>query len=97
VGRLRLRRIEDRPAEKGTALPSYAHWGLGVAFNYAQLSFDLSYHDTNLSKEDCFVLAGDGGAGGTGRFASNSGGLQSGLCGRALVGTLSVEFQPSKP
>ncbi len=80
---------------QGNVLPAYTHWRLGVAFNYAEFSFDLSYHDTNLSKEDCFVLTGDGG-GGTRRFGSNPGGLQSGLCSRALVGTLSVEFSPPK-
>ena len=81
---------------QGNVLPAYTHWRLGVAFNYAQYSFDLSYHDTNLSKEDCFVLTGDATttAGGTRRFGSNPGGLQSGLCSRALVGTLSVEFSP---
>jgi uncharacterized protein (TIGR02001 family) len=81
---------------QGNVLPAYTHWRLGVAFNYAEFSFDLSYHDTNLSKEDCFVLTGDGGGGGTRRFRSNTGGLQSGLCSRALVGTLAVEFEPPK-
>jgi Tripartite tricarboxylate transporter family receptor len=46
-------------ASQGSALPSYAHWRLGAAFKYDVLSFDLSYHDKNLSKEDCFILAGD--------------------------------------
>ncbi len=79
---------------QGTVLPSYAHWRLGTGFKYDLLSFDLSYHDTNLSKEDCFVLAGDSAAPGFGRFAGNPGGLQSSLCGRALVATLSFEFKP---
>jgi hypothetical protein len=75
-------------------LPSYAHWRLGTGFKYDLVSFDLSYHDTNLSKEDCFVLAGDSATPGVGRFGSNPGGLQSNLCGRALVATLSFEFKP---
>jgi uncharacterized protein (TIGR02001 family) len=79
---------------QGSALPSYAHWRLGAAFEYDVVSFDLSYHDTNLSKEDCFVLAGDSGTPGVGRFGDNLGGLQSNLCGRALVATLSFEFKP---
>ena len=79
---------------QGTALPSYAHWRLGTAFKYDVLSFDLSYHDTNLSKEQCFVLAGNSATPGVGRFGSNPGGLQSNLCGRALVATLSFEFKP---
>jgi uncharacterized protein (TIGR02001 family) len=79
---------------QGTVLPSYAHWRLGTGFKYDLVSFDLSYHDTNLSKEDCFVLAGDSATPGVGRFGSNPGGLQSSLCGRALVATLSFEFKP---
>jgi uncharacterized protein (TIGR02001 family) len=83
---------------QGFDLPSYAHWRLGAVFKYDKLSLDLSYQDTNLSKESCFVLTGDSGGtpGGTGRFGDNPGGLQSSLCGRALVGTLSVEFSPPK-
>jgi len=83
---------------QGFELPSYAHWRLGVLFNYDKLSLDLSYQDTNLSKESCFVLTGDTSStpGGRGRFGENPGGLQSDLCGRALVGTLSFEFKPPK-
>jgi uncharacterized protein (TIGR02001 family) len=81
---------------QGTVLPSYAHWRLGTGFKYDLVSFDLSYHDTNLSKEECFVLAGDSATPGVGRFGSNPGGLQSNLCGRALVATLSFEFKPPR-
>jgi hypothetical protein len=81
---------------QGSALPSYAHWRLGAAFKYDVVSFDLSYHDTHLSKEACFVLAGDSATPGVGRFGDNPGGLQSNLCGRALVATLSFEFKPPR-
>jgi len=81
---------------QGSVLPSYAHWRLGAAFKYDVVSFDLSYHDTNLSKEDCFVLAGSFTTLGVGRFGDNPGGLQSNLCGRALVATLSFEFKPPR-
>jgi hypothetical protein len=79
------------------ALPSYTHWRLGLAFTHDALSFDLSYHDSNLSKEDCFVLTGDPAAtpGGIATL-SNPNGLRSRLCGQALVGTLSFEFNASK-
>jgi uncharacterized protein (TIGR02001 family) len=83
---------------QGIALPSYAHWRLGTGFKSGGVGFDLSYHDTNLSRENCFALAGDIAAapGGVGGRGSNPGGLQSNLCGRALVGTLSVELTPPK-
>jgi hypothetical protein len=78
----------------GNLLPSYEHWRAGLTFTYDKLTLDLSYQDTNLSKEDCFVLAGDSSAGasGTGRFAGNNAGLQSNLCGRAFVAILSIEL-----
>ena len=80
------------------ALPAYTHWRLGLAFRHAPLRFDLSYHDTNLTKEDCYVQTGDLAAtpGGSVNPSSNPAGLRSGLCGRALVGTLSFEFEASK-
>ena len=80
------------------ALPAYTHWRLGLAFRHASLKFDLSYHDTNLTKEDCFVQTGDLAAtpGGSVNPSSNPTGLRSGLCGRTLVGTLTFEFEASK-
>jgi uncharacterized protein (TIGR02001 family) len=82
----------------GAQLPDYAHWRLGVIFAHDKVNLELNYQDTNLSKESCFVLAGDAsGLGGHKRFAENTFGLQSNLCGRTLVGTLSFEFEPPKP
>jgi uncharacterized protein (TIGR02001 family) len=81
---------------QGSALPSYAHWRISAVFKYDVLSLDLSYHDTNLSKEDCFVLAGDSATPGVGRFGANPGGMQSNLCGRSLVATLAFEFKPPR-
>ena len=82
----------------GSQLPDYAHWRLGVIFARDKLSLELDYQDTNLSKESCFVLAGDtSGLGGHKRFAENTLGLQSNLCSRTLVGTLSFQFEPPKP
>jgi uncharacterized protein (TIGR02001 family) len=83
---------------QGNLLPSYTHWRAGLIFKYDKLSLDLSYQDTNLSKEDCYVLTGDSSSAaiGTGRFASNTGGLQSTLCGRAFVAILSIELSAPK-
>jgi uncharacterized protein (TIGR02001 family) len=83
---------------EGNLLPAYAHWKAALTFKYDKLSLDLSYQDTNLSKEDCYVLTGDSSSGaiGTGRFASDTGGLQSNLCGRAFVAILSIELSAPK-
>ena len=49
----------------GTQLPDYAHWRLGTVFTRGEWSLEVSYQDTNLSKESCFVLTGDTSTGGS--------------------------------
>jgi uncharacterized protein (TIGR02001 family) len=89
----------------GTQLPDYAHWRIGTVFTRGEWSLEVTYQDTNLSKESCFVLTGDTSSGGwvaamgdsgSRRFVENSDGLRSDLCGRALVGVLSLQFSPPK-
>ncbi len=76
-------------------LPSYSHWRAGLAFAHQPLTLDLSYHQSSLSKEDCFVLTGDPGAvpGGSISLAANPRGLRSNWCGAAFIATLSYEFK----
>jgi uncharacterized protein (TIGR02001 family) len=86
------------PMLGGFPLPSYTNWRVGLEFNFNDhLSFDLSYWDTNLSKEDCFVFSGDTMAtpGGVVNAISNPEGLRSRLCGATIVGTLSMKFDLS--
>ena len=86
------------PMVGGFPLPAYTNWHVGVAFTfYDHLSLDLSYYDTNLSKEDCFVFTGDtmAIAGGVANPVSNPDGLRSRLCGATFVGTLTVQFNLS--
>jgi hypothetical protein len=40
-------------------LPDYNYWNLGVAFTYKIFTLDLRYHDTDLSRAQCFTLTGD--------------------------------------
>jgi hypothetical protein len=40
-------------------LPAYLNWNAGVSSTRKIFHLDLRYYDTNLSKEDCFVLTGD--------------------------------------
>jgi len=79
-------------------LPAYTYWHAGVAFNVEPFTLDLSYHNTNLSKEDCFVFTGDLGAmpGGAVNNFSNPNGLRSNWCGATLVAKLSVELEYPK-
>jgi len=91
------------PEMGGYRLPAHTYWHAGITFGVEtmprewlaqRVTFDLRYHDTNLSKEDCFILAGDPNAtpGGTVTAVSNPGGLRSNWCGAAVVGTLRIEF-----
>jgi uncharacterized protein (TIGR02001 family) len=83
------------PAQGGFPLPAYTNWHAGLIFSFKdKLSFDLSYYDTSLSKEDCFVFTGDpmASAGGAVNPINNPDGLRSRLCGAAVVGTLTITF-----
>jgi hypothetical protein len=71
----------------GFPLPAYLNWNAGVTFVQKNLHFDLRYYDTNLSREQCFVLTGDlnGGFGGQINPVSNPLGRVSNWCGATLV------------
>jgi uncharacterized protein (TIGR02001 family) len=40
-------------------LPDYNYWNLGLTYTYKALSFDVRYHDTDLSKAECSLLTGN--------------------------------------
>jgi uncharacterized protein (TIGR02001 family) len=71
----------------GFPLPAYLNWQAGVTFSYKVFSLDLRYYDTNLSKENCFVLTGDPNArpGGAIDPITNPEGLTSRWCNAAFV------------
>lgn len=65
------------------ALPDYAYWNAGVSYTYKIATLDLRYHDTNLSKRECFTLSGDP------RGFVNGG--RSNWCSPAFVASLSFD------
>jgi uncharacterized protein (TIGR02001 family) len=74
-------------ALRGFPLPAYLNWNAGITFTRKSLNLDLRYYDTNLSKEECFVLTGDPGAtpGGRANPVTNPDGLISRWCGATFV------------
>ncbi len=40
-------------------LPDYNYWNIGASYTYKNLTADIRYHDTNLSKTQCFTLTSD--------------------------------------
>jgi hypothetical protein len=58
-----------------------------MTFSRKSLNLDLRYYDTNLSKENCFVLTGDLGAtpGGQINPVTNPEGLMSRWCSATFV------------
>ena len=40
-------------------LPDYTHWNLGLAVTYKVFTFDVRYYDTDLSRNQCFLLTSD--------------------------------------
>jgi hypothetical protein len=43
-------------------LPDYNYWNIGGGLTYKVLTFDVRYHDTNLTTAECNALTGDPGA-----------------------------------
>lgn len=71
-----------------TNLPDYSYWNAGLSFTWKNLTADIRYHDTSLSKRDCFALTADPGG-----ILSGSG--RSKWCGPAVVGSLSFDITAS--
>ncbi|MEJ0078807.1 MAG: hypothetical protein WDO17_25895 [Alphaproteobacteria bacterium] len=78
----------------GFPLPAYLNWNAGITFTHKNLSLDLRYSDTNLSKEDCFVSTGDPNAtpGGQINPLTNPQGLVSNWCGATFVAKFSFSL-----
>lgn len=66
-------------------LEDYAYWNAGVSYTWKNLTFDVRYHDTDLSKEECFTNTTDP----QGYF---SGSGRSNWCDRTFIASLSVDF-----
>jgi uncharacterized protein (TIGR02001 family) len=81
----------------GVDFADYAFWSIGAGLAYKALIFDLRYHDTTMTREECFVLTGDLGAipGGV-PSAANPLGLRSNWCSPAIVGRISFETSQSR-
>jgi len=75
------------PQLGGFPLPANLNWQAGVTFTHKAFNLDLRYYDTNLSKENCFVFAGDPNArpGGRVDLVTNPDGLVSNWCGATFV------------
>lgn len=71
-----------------TNLPDYTYWNAGVSYNWKNITADIRYHDTTLSKTECFALTADPGG-----IYSGSG--RSKWCGAAVIGTLSFDITAS--
>jgi uncharacterized protein (TIGR02001 family) len=81
----------------GLPLPAFTNWRAGLMFTHRVFKLGLNYTDTNLSRENCFVLTGDPGAlpGGVSNPGNNPFGFRSGLCGATFSATLGFEFNPA--
>lgn len=71
-----------------TDLPDYTYWNAGLSYNWKAITADLRYHDTTLSKTECFALTADprGIVNGSGR---------SRWCNPTVVATLSFDITAS--
>lgn len=70
-------------------LPDYTYGNIGVGYTYQIATLDLRYHDTNLSKSQCFALTSDPSGVYSGSYKSN-------WCGAAFIATVSVDITASQ-
>ncbi|MCK9918761.1 TorF family putative porin [Microbacteriaceae bacterium K1510] len=74
-------------------LPDYTTWNVGLGFTWKVFTLDLRYSGTDLSKENCFILTGDPGAGfGGSTSALNPAGNTSKWCGDTFIAKLSADL-----
>jgi uncharacterized protein (TIGR02001 family) len=73
-------------------LPDYNYWNVGLSYTWKNLTADIRYHDTNLSKTKCFTLTSDP----SGITRGNAGGIYgSKWCNPTIVGSLSFDITAS--
>lgn len=72
----------------GLNLKDYTYWNAGMSYTYKAATLDLRYHDTDLSKANCFLNTSD-------PRGITSGSGRSKWCGAAFIATLSVDFSLS--
>ena len=70
-------------------LPDYNYGNVGISYTYNIFTLDVRYHNTDLSKSQCFAITGDPLG-----FARGSG--ASNWCRDAVIATLSVDITASK-
>lgn len=75
-----------------TNLPNYTYWNAGISYTYKNLTADVRYHDTSLSKRECFLLTADP----RGITRGNGGGaFSSNWCSPTVVASLSFDITAS--
>jgi uncharacterized protein (TIGR02001 family) len=70
-----------------TDLPSYTTWNIGGGFTWKVFTLDLRYSDTDLSKENCFLITGDPNAG-----VNAAGAGTSNWCGSTFIAKLAADL-----
>lgn len=70
------------------SLPDYNYWNVGVSYTYKNLTADVRYHDTDLSKSECYLLTAD-------PRGTLSGSGRSRWCSATVVGSLSFDITAS--
>ncbi|TCR66997.1 TorF family putative porin [Bosea sp. BK604] len=71
-----------------TNLPDYNYWNAGISYTWKNLTADVRYHDTDLSKKQCFLLTADP----SGVYSGNA---SSKWCNPTVVATLSFDITAS--
>lgn len=72
--------------------PDYNTWNLGVSYTWKNVTADLRYHGSDLSKQNCYFVGSDP----TGNRVGGVPSLRSGWCGQRIMASIAVDFLYSK-
>ncbi len=72
--------------------PDYTTWNLGVSYAWKNLTADLRYHGSDLSKASCYIATSDPSGNRIGFAASG----RSGWCGQRIMASIAIDFTYSK-
>jgi hypothetical protein len=80
------------PLATAFKFPSYWTWNVGVSYAWQNLTADLRYYGSNLSKAQCYVVSSDPSGNKVGQPFTGV----SNWCGQRIMATLSVDFTYGK-
>jgi len=92
LGKLRSGTIYNATGNPSFQYPSYWSWNAGVSYAWKNVTLDLRYYGSNLSKAQCYVVSSDPSGNKVGQAFTG----RSGWCGDRVMASIAVDFTYGK-